>query len=144
MLRKEEKALFAKSPRAASVLNSDPAMPSAAFMKLTFQLPCKHMALLIQPRTGHILLNKHLARIGKTASPACPTCGRHSETVHHFLFRCKPYEVQRKQLEITLKRHGKSTKTLLARPKALPVLFKYVNDMNWFQRTWGSMELEEE
>jgi len=131
MLRKEEKALFAKSPRAVSALNIDPAMPSAALMKLTFQLPCKHMALLIQLRTGHIPLNKHLARIGKTASPVCPT-SRHSETVHHFLFRCKAYEAQRKRLEITLKRHRKSTKMLLVRPKALPALFKYVNDTNRF------------
>ena len=30
VLRKEEKALFAKSPRAVSMLNVDPSMPSAA------------------------------------------------------------------------------------------------------------------
>ena len=55
-LRKEEKALFASSSRAISMLNVDPSIPSAAFMKLAFQLPCKHAALLIQLRTRHILL----------------------------------------------------------------------------------------
>ena len=110
-------------------------------MKLASQLPRKHVAMLIQLRTGHILLNKHLVRIGKTTSPKCPTCGRHSKTVHHFLFRCKAYKAQSKQLELALKRHGKSTKTLLARPKALPALFKYVNDTNRFQRMWGCVEM---
>ena len=66
-----------------------------------------------------------------------------NKPTHHILFRCKVYEVQRKLLERSLKTHGKSSKTLLACPKALPALFKYVDDTNGFQSTWGSTELPE-
>ena len=64
-------------------------------------------------RTRHVLLNKHLACIGKVASPASLMCDRHDNTVHHFLFRCRAYNEHRKMLELSLERHGKSSKTLL-------------------------------
>jgi len=42
-------------------------------------------ALLMQLRTGHILLRKHLHRIGKAGSAMCPACLSEDESVHHYL-----------------------------------------------------------
>jgi len=114
-------------------------------MKLTCQVPHRCMSLLIQLRTrhvplmqlrtGHVPLKKHLVKVGKASSPTCPACSRYNETVHHFLFRCQAYKEERKQLEQSLKRHGRSVKTLLANPKVLPALFKYIGDMGQFKNT---------
>jgi ribonuclease HI len=114
-LNREARAIFAKSPRASFALEIDPTMPSAAFSKITRNLPRRHTSLLIQLRTGHIALNKYLHKIGKADSPQCPECRNTSETVHHYLFRCPAYSDQRKRLEKRLKRGAKSVKTLLTR-----------------------------
>ena len=143
-LKEKAKAVFTKSPRAVLALNIDPTMPSPAFMKLISQLPQRHTSLLIQLITGHIALNRHLARMGKAESPACPACGRYSEMVHHFLFRGRAHDEHRKILDHSLKRHGKSSKTLLACLKALSVLFKYISATKHFKGTHGSIELPEE
>jgi len=143
-LKEKAKALFTKSPRAAFSLNIDHTMPSPAFMKLTSQLLQRHTSLLIQLRTRHKVLNRHLAQMGKVESPACPACGRHNEMVHHFLFRCRAHDEHRKILDLSLKRHGKSGKMLFACPKALSASFKYISVTKCFKGTQGSVELPEE
>ena len=82
--KREAKEFFAKSPRAENVLNIDPSMPSAAFAKLTSKLTRRHTSLLVQLRTGHIALNKHLSKIGKATTPTCTACGQADETVHYY------------------------------------------------------------
>jgi len=52
----------------------DPTLPSSAFCKFTAELSRKQAALLIQLRSGHVSLAKHLHHIGKTESPVCPCC----------------------------------------------------------------------
>ncbi|KAF8487787.1 hypothetical protein JB92DRAFT_2758627, partial [Gautieria morchelliformis] len=52
----------------------DRTMPSAAFTRLTADMPRRQAAQLIQIRTGHIALNKHLFKIGKADSPMCTAC----------------------------------------------------------------------
>jgi len=55
--------------------------------------------VLVQLRTGMIRLNSYLRRIGAAESGLCD-CGQATETVEHFLFRCKNWTAQR---EILLK-----------------------------------------
>ena len=64
--------------------------------------------------------------------------------VHHFLFRCRAHDEHRKILDLSLKMHGKSGKTLLACLKALSALFKYISTTKHFKGTHGSVELPEE
>ncbi|KAF8231877.1 hypothetical protein L208DRAFT_1466842 [Tricholoma matsutake] len=48
----------------------------------------KHTSLLLQLRTGHIPLNKHLHWIQKAELPTCPCCHHHDETVAHYVLHC--------------------------------------------------------
>ena len=87
---------------------------------------------LIQMRTGHVLLQEYLHRIGKVNLPLCPGCHKADEMVHHYLTMCKSYNTQRRQMEGHLWRAAKSIITLLTNPKAFPHLFKYIHDMRCF------------
>ena len=97
-LKVKERLLFMRSPRAKFAHEYDPSMPSPAFSKLSSRLAQRHASLLIQLRTGHIQLNKHLYKIGKVDSPTCAVCRVANETVHHYLFRCPGYKEQRERL----------------------------------------------
>ena len=54
-------------------------------------------ATLCQLRSGMCKLNKYLARIGAIEEDAC-SCGRESESVDHFLFRCPLWLDQRRNI----------------------------------------------
>ncbi|KAG2029191.1 hypothetical protein BDR03DRAFT_881577 [Suillus americanus] len=73
------------SPRYAKFKEIDPSFPSNHFNKLADDYPRKHATLLIQLRTGHIPLNKHLHRISRSPSPTCPACEEREESVHHWI-----------------------------------------------------------
>src|SRR5882724_5273091 len=93
---------FTRSPRCQGLRSIDPSMPLRNFRKATQDLPWGQASLLIQLRTGHILLQKYLHKIGKVNSPTCPACCIHNETVHHYLLTCPAYRAQRGELESTL------------------------------------------
>ncbi|KAF8576256.1 hypothetical protein K439DRAFT_1397501, partial [Ramaria rubella] len=67
-------------------------------IKVTSKLSQKQTWLLLQLCTGHVPLNKHLHRIGKTISPHCQHCPN-KETVHHFLLLCPAHAQHRQILE---------------------------------------------
>jgi hypothetical protein len=104
-------------------------------------LPRKQASLLIQLRTGHAPLNKHLFNIKSTDSPICPVCEDAHETVHHFLLSCPAYERHRRHLFYTLNRGSRSLATLLSHPKATKHLFKFINKTGRFKSTLGDLEL---
>jgi hypothetical protein len=135
----EAKATFARSPRARIAHKIDRTMPSTAYAELSQALPRRHA--LVQLRTGHAGLNRHLHKIGKTDSPLCPTCKGAEETVYHYLFRCPAYATQRKELRRTLRRASTSAATLLGRPKAMKHLFKYIHDTKRFAKTRGDLAM---
>ncbi|KAH7323431.1 hypothetical protein B0J17DRAFT_723420 [Rhizoctonia solani] len=51
--------------------------------------------LLFRLTSGHVQLRQHLYRRQLVDSPRCEQCGRESESVTHFLFRCPHYAAQR-------------------------------------------------
>jgi RNase H len=138
-LNRQAWAIFAKSPRAPLALEIDPTMPSAAFSRITKNMPCRHASLLVQLRTGHVALNKYLHKIGKADSPICPQCRRTQESVHHYLFRCPAFSKQRKKLEKRLKRGANSIKTLLGGHKAMKHLFRYIHNTKWLEKSHGDI-----
>jgi hypothetical protein len=140
-LNRQARATFAKSPRAPFAHEIDPTMPSAAFAKITKDMPRKQASLLIQLRTGHIALNKYMYKIGKTSSPTCTQCQSTQETVHHYLFRCPAFNEQRKRMEKRLKRGASSIKTLLGGHKAMKHLFRYIHDTRRFEKSYGDVSL---
>jgi ribonuclease HI len=59
-LKAEAAATFAKSPRYQRMREIDPSILSLQFMKIVSLLTWRAASLLIQLRTGHVPLNKHL------------------------------------------------------------------------------------
>ncbi len=76
-------------------MDIDSGLPSHKYDELVTSLPCRHANLLTQLRTGHVPLQKHLARIGKELSETCPACGEAPETVAHYLLVCPTFSVNR-------------------------------------------------
>ena len=119
-----------------------PSTPLSKFRKTTDQLSRRQAALLIQLRTGHIPLHKHLHRIGKVKSPRCPACISDDESVHNYLLMCPAYAIQRRRTERALRRSTRSINTLLSNPKAFPHIFKFVSDTRRFQTTFWDPQSE--
>ncbi|KAF8591811.1 hypothetical protein K439DRAFT_1325962 [Ramaria rubella] len=104
----------------------DPSLPSNKFLKATSKLSCNYTSLLLQLRTCHIPLNKHLHCISKANSPFCPHCPSRHETVHHFLLMCPAYTPHRRELEKHLGRGAKSLQHLLLNPKTMSCLVSFI------------------
>ncbi|KJZ69825.1 hypothetical protein HIM_10778 [Hirsutella minnesotensis 3608] len=77
----------------------DKALPGRHTRAIYDSLKREESDVLAQLRTGMIRLNSYLCRIGAADSGLCD-CGQATETVEHFLFRCKNWTAQR---EILLK-----------------------------------------
>jgi hypothetical protein len=138
-LKRQARAIFAKSPRASFTHEIDPTMPSAAFARITKDMTRRHASLLIQLRIGHVALNKYMHKIGKTSSPICTQCQSAQETVHHYLFQCPAFNEQRKIMEKRLKRGANSIRTLLGGHKAMKHLFQYIHDTKRFEKSHGDV-----
>ncbi|KAK0200152.1 hypothetical protein DFS33DRAFT_1267068, partial [Desarmillaria ectypa] len=63
--------------------------------KLATSLPRKITSIMMQLRTGHIRLNRHLFNIRRIDSPACPNYSYLNESTHHFLIHCPAYRAER-------------------------------------------------
>lgn len=142
-LKIEAAKTFAKSPRSKKLHEIDPSGPSPRYQKITNALPRRHASLLIQLRTGHIPLNKHLHGIGKAESPICPGCRGREETVHHFLLTFPTFARQRRPLEKHMGHGARSLKVLLSNPNAFPLLFNYINSTHRLKETFGDVSLSE-
>ncbi|KIJ34340.1 hypothetical protein M422DRAFT_182227 [Sphaerobolus stellatus SS14] len=101
------------------------------------------MAILVQLRTGHAQLNKHLHRIKRSPTKTCPACRREPETVHHHLFRCKAYNGLRQLIQKEHRHDARSAKFLLSNPDAFPTLFRYINGTRRFMDVTGPMKIPE-
>ncbi|KAF8154922.1 hypothetical protein B0H34DRAFT_642061, partial [Crassisporium funariophilum] len=87
---------------------------------------------LIQIRSGHIPLNEHLCRMGKTDSRKCPNCrerrnGRRAdETAQHFLFECNKFADSRSELYRELGTNRPQLAKILSDTKGTNSLLKYI------------------
>jgi len=93
-------------------------IPSSRFRKTTQDLPCAQVSLLVQLRTGHMLLQKHLHRLIKVSSPKCLACHSRDKTIHHYLMTFWAYSSLRNQMERALRWGVQLIGTLLSNPKA--------------------------
>jgi hypothetical protein len=138
-LKAEVAVTFAKSPRYQRMQEINPSIPSLQFMKIVSLLTQRAASLLIQLRTGHIPLNKHLHRIGRSESQLCSMCPGQDKTIHHYIMACPAYAQERKKLEKQLGQFTCSLKTLLLNPKAIPHLFEFVHASQWLTTTFGDV-----
>ncbi|KAJ3740269.1 hypothetical protein DFH05DRAFT_1376130, partial [Lentinula detonsa] len=69
--------MFKRSPRhdrLQRISIGEATATARKFRRITKGLKKSHTSILVQLRTGHNFLYRHLHRIGKTASPLCPCC----------------------------------------------------------------------
>ncbi|KAH9838262.1 uncharacterized protein C8Q71DRAFT_856224 [Rhodofomes roseus] len=70
-IKQKAKEEWRNSPRAEKMDRIDSGMPSNAYRKLAERLPRRHASILIQLRTEHAPLQRHLHRIRQVDSPIC-------------------------------------------------------------------------
>ncbi|KAL0929398.1 uncharacterized protein CTRU02_215564 [Colletotrichum truncatum] len=75
----------------------DKALPGKHTRQLYDELTWKEASTLAQLRTGPARLNYYLHRIDVVPSHVC-VCGRATETVEHFLFRCTKWTTHRAEM----------------------------------------------
>ena len=86
------------SPRKIRFSQVDLEFPFTNFRKNLFKLTRKQSSIVMQIRTGHILLNFYLKMIGKMDSDKCTNCyidQNHiqvPETIAHFLSDCQTHK----------------------------------------------------
>jgi hypothetical protein len=71
--------------------------------------------------------------------PICPACSKADETVHHYLFDCRPHEHTRHGLRKKLGRKSTSIRELLGRRKGILALLQYVADTRRLEGTFGDV-----
>ena len=85
-------------PQIAKFTHSfDNALPGKHTLEIYNGKSHDEAATLCQLRSGMCKPNKYLARIGAIEEDAC-SCGRESESVDHFLFRCPLWLDQRRNI----------------------------------------------
>lgn len=135
-IKKRWQDMWRRSPRYAKLNRVDPSAKPTTFQKLTKGFGKIHTSIIVQLRTGHAPLNRHLFKIKKIETPMCPACGRYEETVMHYLLQCTAYSRQRHNMRATLKRQTLNMKMLLAQRKNLPALINYVEQTKRFTMTF--------
>jgi ribonuclease HI len=88
-------------------------------------------AILVQLRTGHCGLNKHLHRLKLVNSAYC-ACGYGKETVEHFLLECRRYKEERKQLRKSAGWRMMKMEKLLGNTKAIKHTIEFVKSTGRF------------
>jgi hypothetical protein len=138
-LRRQWRERWQTSPRYARINKIDNTLPSKSYHKETAGLTRAQTSLITQLRTGHIPLNRHLHRIKRATTPICPACSKADETVHHYLFECRPHEHARHGLRKKLGRKSASIKELLGRRKGILALLRYVADTRRLEGAFGDV-----
>lgn len=133
-----------RSPRFARIVEIDSLMRTPKkqyFLKLVGKLGLTkaQTSLLMQLRTGHAPLNKHLSRIGKAESPLCSACNEKDETVWHFILECEAYEAHRNVLRAVDARQSRMLTHLLSSARMIPHLLHYVASTSRLQATFGNV-----
>lgn len=130
--------IWGASPRIDRLAMRDLRMrrPLSFFHKATRKLTRKQHNMMVQLRTGHIGLNGHLFRIGKSLTPECPHCDGETETVAHFIMKCKGYERERRGLQ-KWGRRAETIAELLTTPSAFKRVLRYVEDTRRLSAIFG-------
>jgi hypothetical protein len=112
----------------------DPTPPGRQVLRIYQGLSRPASSLLTQLRSGHVGLNRYLARIKLVDSPLCPHCTT-LETVEHYLLGCRKYTQAQHQLRISIgQHHGHlDRRSLLATPKHFKALLTYIETTGCFR-----------
>jgi len=129
--------LWKRSPRYQRTNQIVPDLPRASYFKSIARLPRKQTSIITQLITGHAPLNKHLHRIGKSASPMCSSCHEHEETVSHFLLYCPAHQATRRLMMEKIPDEERNLKGLLATDGNRKQLLNFVAQTTRFRSVFG-------
>ena len=127
------------SPHYARLSKINNRLPSQNYLRDTAGLTWAQSSLIMQLRTGHTPLNRHLYRIKRASSPLCPACSRADESTHHYLFKCRAHKHVRHKLQRKLRRKSASIKELLGKPDSMLALLGYVAATEHLKGTFGDV-----
>lgn len=119
--------------------STDPVTLSGKYIQLITPLPRKLVSILMQLRTGHVQLAKHLHCIGKIDSPKCPACQQRDKTVQHYLLHCPTHGEARQTLWNTTGGRDIDLMKLFTTRKMLRALFTFVATTSHLHDTFGEI-----
>ncbi|CAG7850111.1 SubName: Full=Uncharacterized protein {ECO:0000313/EMBL:CCA77176.1} [Serendipita indica DSM 11827] len=113
----------------------DETMPSNKYLQITDELTRAEAAALIQLRTGHIGLNKHLNRINRADAPWCPHCGEgNAENITHLLHICPAYNAARAEWEGALREKTREPAEILGTKEGIKETLKFIRRTGGYKR----------
>src|SRR6266481_8815110 len=121
--------VWATFPRYMRISRIDVTMLSKGFHKLMLDLDRTQTSILMQFRTGHVLLQKHLFHINKASLPNCLTCHQEEESVHHFLFECMTWHHKRWYMGKELGSSAKAADCVLNTKKGVTELLRLLGKL---------------
>ena len=139
-----------KSIRKERMDRIDAEFPFNKYCKMRDGLTRAQGSLLTQIRSGHIPLNAHLKRIGKSETENCQACtGRRGaipakETVTHFLFDCPAYMTEREKMNRKLGRHAGDLKLIMSTIDGIKELLRFVGETKRLRNTLGDVTPQSE
>ncbi|CCA76851.1 hypothetical protein PIIN_10836 [Serendipita indica DSM 11827] len=105
----------------------DETMPSNKYLQITDELMRAEAVALIQLRTGHIGLNKHLNHINRADAPWCPHCGEgNAENITHLLHICPAYNAARAKWEGALREKTREPVEILGTKEGIKETLKFI------------------
>src|SRR6266481_1076869 len=126
-------------PRYMRISRIDVTMPSKGFHKLMLGLDRTQTSIIMQFRTGHFLLQKHLFCINKASSPNCLMCHQEEELVHHFLFECMTWHHERWYLGKELGSLAKAVDCMLNMKKGVTELLRFIGQTTRLKQIYGEV-----
>ncbi|KAF5381383.1 hypothetical protein D9615_008435 [Tricholomella constricta] len=129
-----------KSPRFAKYEHLKDGFPFPNFRRVAEGLTRRQHSLLVQLRTGHAPLNKHLHRLQAVDSPKCEQCEDDVvETLWHFLYQCSRFHDERQDFRSALGRDTYMSEVIYGTRKGAKYLLRYVANTGRFKATFGDV-----
>lgn len=148
-LKKREKEEWKESPRYERMKRIDPKYPYKRFRRWREKLDRNQGSILDQLRSGYLLVNSYLKKIGKKEEDHCDWCkeeeGREiPETIHHFVLDCNAHAYERFDLKrkLGLEDIGE-IKDIFATEKGTRELLNFLDATRRFRETMGRVRIRE-
>ena len=96
-------------------------------------------SIIMQLRTGHVPLSKHLSCICKADTAICPHCQQDEESVHHYLFDYAAWRHERWHMGQSLGRKAKSMDCALNTRKGIKEVVRFMGRTARFKSVFGEI-----
>jgi len=137
-LKERWETLWRSSPRYRRMRDTCGRLSPCELRRLLLSRRRDEMSTIVQLRTGHVPLNKHLHRINRSATPICQRCCQAPESTRHFILECSSYSQQRHSLRTRLGRGGDKLESILSTRNGHQQLVRYIATTGRFDSSAAS------